>query len=105
MHQPSRNRGGPSQYSRFRKTPAPERDASTFARYAHCLKIEAGRLRQSQRMLQVIGSIVVVGCVLGGFVLEGGKIMALWHPTEVLIIIGAALGAFLTSNPPKVSKA
>src|SRR4029077_14975173 len=56
-------------------------------------------------MLQVIGSIVVVGCVIGGFVLEGGHILALWHPTEVLIIVGAALGAFLTSNPPKVCKA
>jgi chemotaxis protein MotA len=43
--------------------------------------------------------------VLGGFVLEGGRIMALWHPTEILIIVGSALGAFLTSNPPKVSKA
>jgi chemotaxis protein MotA len=43
--------------------------------------------------------------VLGGFLLEGGKILALWHPTEVLIIVGAAFGAFLTSNPPKVVKA
>ncbi|MBS0417640.1 MAG: flagellar motor stator protein MotA [Proteobacteria bacterium] len=56
-------------------------------------------------MIQVIGSIVVVGCVIGGFVLEGGHVLALWHPTEVLIIVGAALGAFMTSNPPKVSKA
>jgi chemotaxis protein MotA len=56
-------------------------------------------------MLQIIGSVVVVGCVLGGFVLEGGHLLALWHPTEILIIVGAALGAFMTSNPPKVSKA
>jgi chemotaxis protein MotA len=56
-------------------------------------------------MLQILGSIVVVGCVLGGFILEGGKILALWHPTEILIIVGAALGAFMTSNPPKISKA
>ena len=56
-------------------------------------------------MIQVIGSIVVVGCVFGGFVLEGGHILALWHPTEILIIVGAALGAFMTSNPPKISKA
>ena len=45
-----------------------------------------------------------VGCVLGGFVLEGGHLLALWHPTEILIIVGAALGAFMTSNPPKISK-
>ena len=56
-------------------------------------------------MIQIIGSIVVVGCVLGGFILEGGHVLALWHPTEVLIIVGAALGAFMTSNPPKISKA
>ena len=56
-------------------------------------------------MIQIIGSLVVVGCVLGGFVLEGGKVMALWHPTEVLIIVGSALGAFFTSNPTKIVKA
>ena len=56
-------------------------------------------------MIQIIGSIVVVGCVIGGFILEGGHILALWHPTEVLIIVGAAFGAFMTSNPPKVCKA
>jgi chemotaxis protein MotA len=56
-------------------------------------------------MIQLIGSIVVLGCVVGGFVLEGGHVLALWHPTEVMIIVGAALGAFVTSNPPKVTKA
>jgi chemotaxis protein MotA len=55
-------------------------------------------------MFQVLGSIVVVACVLGGFMLEGGHVLALWHPTEVLIIVGAALGAFMTSNPPKIAK-
>src|SRR3954466_7807748 len=56
-------------------------------------------------MIQIIGSVVVLGCVLGGFILEGGHIMALWHPTEILIIVGAAFGAFLISNPPKIVKA
>ena len=56
-------------------------------------------------MIQVIGSVVVLVCVVGGFILEGGKILALWHPTEILIIVGAAFGAFLTSNQPKISKA
>jgi chemotaxis protein MotA len=56
-------------------------------------------------VIQIIGSVVVMLCVVGGFVLEGGKVMALWHPVEVLIIVGAALGAFMTSNPPKISKA
>src|SRR6186713_2228372 len=55
-------------------------------------------------MIQVLGSIIVLACVLGGFALEGGHLLALWHPTEILIIVGAALGAFMTSNPPKISK-
>ncbi len=56
-------------------------------------------------MIQIIGSVVVLACVIGGFVLEGGHILALWHPTEILIIVGSALGAFFTSNPTKIVKA
>ncbi len=56
-------------------------------------------------MLQIIGSIVVLGCVLGGFVAEGGHLLALWHPFEIVIIVGSALGAYLISNPMKVVKA
>jgi chemotaxis protein MotA len=56
-------------------------------------------------VIQIIGSIVVLGSVIGGFMLEGGHLLALWHPTEILIIVGAAFGAFMTSNPVKVSKA
>jgi len=56
-------------------------------------------------MIQIIGSVVVLGCVIGGFIAEGGHVLLLWHPFEIVIIVGAALGAFLTSNPPKVVKA
>ena len=55
-------------------------------------------------MFFLAGSIVVLVCVLGGFLMEGGHILALWHPSEVIIILGAALGAFMTSNTPKVAK-
>lgn len=50
-------------------------------------------------MVKIIGIIVVFASVLGGFVLSGGKIGALIHPFEVLIIGGAALGGFLQANP------
>jgi chemotaxis protein MotA len=50
-------------------------------------------------MIKIIGIFVVLGCVIGGFILSGGKFMALIHPFEVLIIGGAALGAFLQANP------
>jgi chemotaxis protein MotA len=56
-------------------------------------------------MFVIIGSIVVLLSVGVGFMLGGGSLLLLWHPTEVLIICGSALGAFITSNPPKVVKA
>jgi chemotaxis protein MotA len=56
-------------------------------------------------MFVIIGSIVVLVSVGVGFMLGGGSLLLLWHPTEVLIICGSALGAFITSNPPKVVKA
>ena len=49
-------------------------------------------------MLKIAGFLVVIICVLSGFVLSGGQLMALWHPYEILIIGGAAFGAFLTAN-------
>jgi chemotaxis protein MotA len=55
-------------------------------------------------MLVLVGAVVVLGCVLGGFVLSHGQILALWQPYELLIIGGGALGAFLSANPPKVVK-
>jgi len=55
-------------------------------------------------MLLIIGAIVVLACVGGGFVLSHGNIAALWQPYEILIICGAAFGAFLISNPMKVIK-
>jgi chemotaxis protein MotA len=56
-------------------------------------------------MLQIVGTLIVIGSVFGGFMLEDGKILALWHPTEIMVICGAALGAFIISNPLKVVKA
>jgi len=53
----------------------------------------------------IIGSVVVILSVLGGFLGSGGSLLLLWHPTEIVIICGAAIGAFVTSNPPKVVKA
>ncbi|BBP85775.1 flagellar motor stator protein MotA [Pseudomonas sp. No.21] len=50
-------------------------------------------------MAKIIGIIVVFATVLGGYVLSHGKIGALIQPFEVLIIGGAALGAFLQANP------
>jgi chemotaxis protein MotA len=55
-------------------------------------------------MLLIVGSILVVLSVLGGFLAAHGNPAALWQPSELIIIGGAAFGSFLTSNPPKVVK-
>lgn len=47
----------------------------------------------------ILGSIIVLVCVLTGYVLHGGNLMVLWQPTEVLIIGGAAVGSFIIANP------
>ncbi len=56
-------------------------------------------------MFIFIGAIVVIGGVLGGFVLEGGKAVALYQPLELMIIGGAALGSLLIATPLSVIKA
>jgi chemotaxis protein MotA len=56
-------------------------------------------------MFVIIGSIVVLISVLGGYVLSHGNLLALWQPYEVLIIAGGAIGAFVVANPPSVAKA
>ena len=52
----------------------------------------------------IIGIIIVVSAVLGGFVLSHGELIALWQPFELLIICGAAIGAFVIANPSSVTK-
>lgn len=50
----------------------------------------------------LIGGIIVIASVLGGYVLSHGELIALWQPFELLIIGGASLGSFISSNPLKV---
>lgn len=52
----------------------------------------------------IVGIIVVFACVLGGYVMHGGNLLALWQPSELIIICGAALGALIIANPTSVTK-
>ncbi|MDY7575359.1 flagellar motor stator protein MotA [Actimicrobium sp. CCI2.3] len=56
-------------------------------------------------MLVIIGYVVVMLSVFGGFALAGGHLAALWQPLELLMIGGGALGAFFVGNNVKAMKA
>jgi chemotaxis protein MotA len=56
-------------------------------------------------MLVLIGYLVVLGSVFGGFALAGGHLAALIQPIEFLMIGGAAAGAFVVGNTMKTLKA
>ena len=55
-------------------------------------------------MKLIIGIIAVFASIVGGYLMEGGHIMALYQPAELLIIGGAVVGAFLIANPLHVIK-
>ena len=50
-------------------------------------------------MFLIVGLLVVIGSVLGGYVMHHGKIALLNQPNEFLIIFGAAIGSMLISTP------
>ncbi|HSY26782.1 MAG TPA: motility-associated protein, partial [Burkholderiaceae bacterium] len=56
-------------------------------------------------MLVIIGYVVVLGAVFGGFAMEGGHLAALLQPIELLMIGGAACGSFFVGNNGKAIKA
>lgn len=56
-------------------------------------------------MLVIIGYVVILGSVFGGFVLAGGHLHSLFQPVELLMIGGAAAGAFFVGNNGKAIKA
>jgi len=53
-------------------------------------------------MFAIIGIVVVFAAVIGGYLLEGGNMHVLFQPIELLIIGGAATGAFVISSTPRV---
>ncbi len=55
-------------------------------------------------MRLLIGILIVVGCVMGGYAGVGGHFAVLWQPFEFIIILGAAIGAFVIGNTGPVIK-
>lgn len=53
-------------------------------------------------MIIIVGALIVTICVIGGFMMGHGQLGALWHPNELIIIGGGALGAMVIMAPKKV---
>jgi chemotaxis protein MotA len=55
-------------------------------------------------MLLLVGALIVLGSVVGGFMMHGGEVLVLNQPNEFVIIGGAAIGSLVISTPAKVLK-
>ena len=52
-------------------------------------------------MFVIIGYLVALGCIFGGYIIHGGNIAVVLHalPIEMMVICGGAIGAFIVNNP------
>jgi len=50
-------------------------------------------------MQKILGLLIILGCVFGGYFFEGGQLVAIWQPAEIMIIIGAGVGSMIIANP------
>jgi len=56
-------------------------------------------------VLVIVGYVIILVSVFGGFALAGGHLASLWRPVELLMIGGGAVGAFIVGNNTKALKA
>ena len=58
-------------------------------------------------MIVIVGYVVAMACIFGVYIVHGGNIQVILTalPFELITILGAALGAFVVNNQPKVLKA
>ena len=52
--------------------------------------------------MQILGILIVLAAVFGGFTMMGGTVGSIWQPTELVVICGAAIGALVLGNPKHV---
>jgi chemotaxis protein MotA len=55
-------------------------------------------------MFSIIGIVVVIGCVVAGYLMEHGNLKVLIQPAELVTIGGAAIGTVLIANPLHILK-
>ena len=53
-------------------------------------------------MLLALGYLIVIGAVLGGFMIAGGSPLLLMHPAEFIVIGGVAIGMLVVAAPQTV---
>ena len=56
-------------------------------------------------MIAIIGILIVLGAIIGGFTMAGGHLAALFHLSEIVVIVGVAVGTVFVSTPGPVLKA
>lgn len=50
-------------------------------------------------MISILGILIVFGAIIGGYMMEHGKLLVLFQPAELLIIFGSAIGTVVVANP------
>lgn len=50
-------------------------------------------------VFKLLSILVIVGSFVGGFMMAGGNMMSLWHPAELIVILGIGTGVFMASTP------
>jgi chemotaxis protein MotA len=66
--------------------------------------ISNGRQLQSL-MISIVGILIVLGAIAGGYLMEHGNLKVLLQPAELIIIFGAAVGTVVVANPlPTLSR-
>ncbi len=55
-------------------------------------------------MIVIIGCVVVLVAVIGGYLMEHGNLSVLFQPAELVIIGGAAIGGLIIATPMKLLK-
>jgi len=56
-------------------------------------------LTMTWRVLAIAGILIVFGAIIGGYLMEHGKLIVLLQPAELVIIGGSAIGTLLVANP------
>ena len=55
-------------------------------------------------MFAIIGIVLVIAAIMGGYLMEHGNVRVLMQPAELIIILGAAIGTVLIANPLHILK-